>query len=162
MAPGNIGKVNNCDRPLLTPGSANIERDTLAGCRRCKAMITFCEWNPARDEIAWTSGDGRIGCHEPAAVSLGRYGEWHLCDHCAKLSIFAHFRERSAMTALLYATRPPIAQPQEKPVEALARSKVILGASPFHAPARFVRAARRRRAQVTPYSAPPHEHTLCW
>lgn len=67
-------------------------------------MKTLCEWNPARDEIAWTIGEDRIGCHEPAALSLGRYGEWHLCVRCAGLSAFAHFRERSTLAALLYAT----------------------------------------------------------
>ncbi|HEX5863962.1 MAG TPA: hypothetical protein VF014_06850 [Casimicrobiaceae bacterium] len=69
------------------------------------AMKTLCEWNPARDEIAWTIGEDRIGCHEPAALSLGRYGEWHLCVRCAGLSAFAHFRERSTLAALLYATK---------------------------------------------------------
>ena len=68
------------------------------------AMKTLCEWNPARDEIAWTIGEIRIGCHEPAALSLGRYGEWHLCVRCAGLSAFAHFRDRSTLAALLYAT----------------------------------------------------------
>ena len=67
-------------------------------------MKTLCEWNPARDEIAWTIGEDRIGCHEPAALSLGRYGEWHLCVRCAGLSAFAHFRDRSTLAALLYAT----------------------------------------------------------
>ena len=65
-------------------------------------METLCEWNPARGEIAWMTGDDRIGCHEPAAVSLGRYGEWHLCEACARLAAFAHFRDRGMLTALLY------------------------------------------------------------
>jgi hypothetical protein len=70
-------------------------------------MKTLCEWNPAREEVAWTTGGARIGCHEPAAVLLGRYGEWHLCERCARLPVFAHFRERSMLTALLYTTPQP-------------------------------------------------------
>lgn len=66
-------------------------------------MKTLCEWNPARDEIVLTIGEDRIGCHEPAALSLGRYGEWHLCARCASLSAFAHFRDRSTLAALAYA-----------------------------------------------------------
>jgi hypothetical protein len=76
-------------------------------------MKTLCEWNPAREEIVWTTGGARIGCHEPAAISLGRYGEWHLCEGCAKSSVFAHFRERSILTALLYTARYTKSQPSE-------------------------------------------------
>jgi hypothetical protein len=71
------------------------------------AMKTFCEWNPAREAIAWTTGDARIGCNEPAAVLLGRHGEWHLCEGCASLAVFAHFRERSLLATLLYSTPQP-------------------------------------------------------
>ena len=74
-------------------------------------MKTLCEWNPAREEIALTTGGARIGCHAPAAVLLGRYGEWHLCEGCARLALFAHFRERTMLTALLYTARDTKPQP---------------------------------------------------
>ncbi len=68
-------------------------------------MRTLCEWNPARDEMALYIGEARIGCHEPAAWSLGRRGEWYLCQRCAKLSFFAHFHERSMLAARFYASK---------------------------------------------------------
>ena len=80
----------------------------------------------AREEIALTTGGARIGCHAPAAVLLGRYGEWHLCEGCARLAVFAHFRERSMLTALLYTARDTKPQPlnTELPTPARARNEV--------------------------------------
>jgi hypothetical protein len=76
----------------------------------------FCEWNPARDEIALSIGGARMGCHEPAAVSLGSHAEWYLCQRCAGLTFFAHFHERSMLAARAYASRPdpPKANPRER------------------------------------------------
>ena len=80
---------------------------------------TFCEWNPARDEMALCVGEARMGCHEPAAVSLGRHDEWYLCQRCARLTFFAHFHERSMLAARSYASRQatpdaPKASPPER------------------------------------------------
>ena len=49
-----------------------------------------CEWDPKRDEPATTEQ----GCSNPATVCVGRGGQWHLCDDCAKAPRFARFRCR--------------------------------------------------------------------
>jgi hypothetical protein len=87
---------------------------------------TLCEWNPARDEIALNIGAARIGCHEPAAVSLGRHSEWYLCERCARLSVFAHFHERSMLAARFYASRQatPHALEASPPEPVHSRSRV--------------------------------------
>lgn len=61
--------------------------------------FSLCEWDPDADAPA-SSLDGGvdyIGCGNPATVSLGTDGRWHLCDSCAALPRFNRFRARRAL-----------------------------------------------------------------
>lgn len=53
-------------------------------------MTELCEWNP---EAGRGSYEGE-GCPNPAAVSVGHQGSWHLCDSCAALPRFKRYKVR--------------------------------------------------------------------
>lgn len=68
-------------------------------------MSATCEWDPDRGQPATTvvlcignlqllPVHKRQGCPNPATVSVGQKGAWHLCDSCAKLPNFKPFRRR--------------------------------------------------------------------
>lgn len=70
-----------------------------------EVLITeYCEWNPERGTPATMERtDGtrspwvRHGCPQEATVSLGRGGNWHLCETCATLPAFRRYRVRKAL-----------------------------------------------------------------
>jgi hypothetical protein len=56
-------------------------------------MSERCEWNailgvPALDPPSFSD------CKNEAVVSLGKRGEWHLCESCAALPRFKRFTVR--------------------------------------------------------------------
>lgn len=84
------------DRPGQAPPRLTEFIRSLTGpCATRVESLERCEWNPTTDEPARLEGDGRlIGCPRVATVSLGRGGDWHLCDACAARPVFKAFRVR--------------------------------------------------------------------
>ena len=54
--------------------------------------MSSCEWNP------WLNRPDYDGepVHAEATWNIGN-GAWHLCEECAKLNFFDHYRKRTWM-----------------------------------------------------------------
>ena len=48
-----------------------------------------CEWNPEKNRASYYDET-----HAQAKVILGANGTWRLCEECAKLPYFKHYRVR--------------------------------------------------------------------
>jgi hypothetical protein len=84
------------DRPGQPPARlTQFVRSLTGACADGLDRLERCEWNPATDTPALAVPDGsRTGCSNPATVSLGRGGDWHLCESCAARAVFRAFRVR--------------------------------------------------------------------
>lgn len=67
-------------------------------------MTERCEYNPIMLTLSHdppAEGD----CPNDATLCVGAYGEWHLCDSCAKLEEFKRFKSRAPLKTARAAER---------------------------------------------------------
>lgn len=57
--------------------------------------MILCDWNPKYSVVSGVTSDG--ACKNPAEISIGRYGIYHLCESCAKLPKFKRFKVRHSL-----------------------------------------------------------------
>ena len=54
-----------------------------------------CEWNPTANRPCYYGEE-----HSSADVIVGANGQWRLCEGCASLQKFKHFRKRKPINKL--------------------------------------------------------------